>query len=113
MIMKYKISKKALYEINKFYHNVAKKYRNTWSKEDVKKYINQTKSAIYQIENGLPRRKPSMQRWHGLYMTTSKDKRWNFAYRIQDDTVYVEDASHAQNIHEMVEYKNLKYYKND
>lgn len=33
-------------------------------------------------------------------MATTKDKKWNFAYRIVDNTIYVEDACHAQNMHE-------------
>ncbi len=33
-------------------------------------------------------------------MATSKDGRWNFAYRIQGNTIYVEDARHSQNIYE-------------
>lgn len=33
-------------------------------------------------------------------MATSKDKRWNFAYKIKDNTIYVYDACHSQNIHD-------------
>lgn len=98
--MNYKISKYALNQIRSFYNNVAKKYRNTWSKEDVKKYVLATKQSIYQIENGLIRRNPTISRWQGLFMATSKDKKWNFAYKIDGDTIYIEDACHAQNMHE-------------
>ena len=98
--MNYRISKYALNQIRSFYNNVAKKYRNTWSKEDVKKYILATKQSIYQIENGLIRRNPTISRWQGLYMATTKDKKWNFAYKIDGDTIYIDDACHAQNMHE-------------
>ena len=57
-------------------------------------------SAIYQIENGLLRRQPTISRWKGFYMATSRDRKWYFAYRIEGDTIYVEDACHAQNMHE-------------
>ncbi len=33
-------------------------------------------------------------------MATSKDSRWNFAYRIKGNTIYAEDACHSQNIHD-------------
>lgn len=96
--MNYKISKDALNQIRSFYNNVAKKYRNTWSKEDVKIYILATKQSIYQIENGLLRKNPTISNWQGLFMATTKDKKWNFAYKIEGDTIYIVDACHAQNM---------------
>ena len=101
--MKYRINKNVLNIINRFYRNVAKRYRNTWTIDDVKKYALTTKQSIYQIENGLIRRKPTISRWDGMYMATSADRRWNFAYRIDGDTIYVEDACHAQNMHEAIQ----------
>ena len=44
-----------------------------------------------------------MPRWRGFYMATSRDRKWNFAYRIDGDTIYIEDACHAQNMHESKE----------
>ena len=32
---------------------------------------------------------------------TNTDK-WYFAYRIEGETIYVEDACHAQNMHELL-----------
>lgn len=98
--MKYKISRKVIDQITQFYTNVAKKYCNTWTQNDIKNHISITKSAIYKIENGLLRQKPKISRWKGLYMATSRDRKWNFAYRIEDNIIYVEDACHAQNMHE-------------
>ena len=105
--MEYKLNIKASNKINSFYQNVARKYRNTWSKEDVKLYILQTKQSIYQIENGLLRRQPTLSRWNGLFMANSNDRKWFFAYRIDGDTIYVEDACHAQNMHESKNAENL------
>lgn len=98
--MNYKISKNALNQIKKFYRNVAKRYKHTWTKEDVKNYTFVTKQSIYQIENGLIRRSPTISRWEGLYMATTQDRKWNFAYRIEGNIVYIEDACHSQNMHE-------------
>lgn len=101
--MTYRISNKAANEINKFYHNVAKKYKNSYSEELMHKNIDETFNAIYGIENGLVRRNPTMSRWNGMFMATysvNNQARWNFAYRIDGETIYVEDACHAQNMHE-------------
>lgn len=87
-------------QIIQFYTNVAKKYCNTWTQNDIKKHLSITKSAIYKIENGLLRQKPTISRWEGLYMATTLDRKWNFAYRIEGNKIYVEDACHAQNMHE-------------
>lgn len=64
------------------------------------KNINDTLDSIHQIENGLLRRQPTLSRWNGLFMANSNDRKWYFAYRIDGNTVYVEDACHAQNMHE-------------
>ena len=97
--MTYKVRNKATNNI-RTYRNVAKKYSHTYSYELMVKNISAAYSAIYQIENGLLRRQPTISRWSGFYMATSKDKKWYFAYRIDGDTIYVEDACHAQNMHE-------------
>ena len=79
---------------------MAKKYSHTYSYELMVKNISDAYNAIYQIENGLLRRQPTISRWSGLFMAVSKDRKWYFAYRIEGDTIYVEDVCHAQNMHE-------------
>ena len=96
----YVLSSKVHDEIYKFYTNVAKKYQHTYDYNDMWRDINKAYDSIYQIENGLLRRNPTISRWQGLFMATSQDKRWNFAYRIDGETIYVEDACHSQNMHE-------------
>ncbi len=109
-----KVSRKVYNEIRKFYRNVAKKYKNTYSYEDLERDYNHAIYSIPMIENGLLRRPPSLARWEGYFMATTKDNRWCFAYRISGNTIYVEDACHSQNIHESsilseaaVQYGNL------
>jgi hypothetical protein len=53
--------------------------------------------SIMQIERSLLRREPTLKRWAGYYMANT-DK-WYFAYTIEDDTITVVDACHAQNMH--------------
>lgn len=104
--MNYVISKKCNSAISSFYHNVAKKYKHTYSKETMRKNIHDAYQSIFKIENGLLRRSPTLSRWNGYHMANT-DK-WYYAYRIEGDTIYVEDACHAQNMHEAIVRSELK-----
>lgn len=103
----YVLTSKVHSEIYNFYINVSKKYRNTYDYNDMSRDINRAYDAIYQIENGLFRRQPTLSRWNGLFMANSIDRKWYFAYRIDGETIYVEDACHAQNMHESKNAENL------
>lgn len=69
--MKYVIQKQVAYKINTFYHNVAKKYKHTYSEEMMHKNLDNAFNSIYKIENGLLRRKPTISRWNGLFMANA------------------------------------------
>lgn len=84
--------------IYSFYYHVALKYRHTYSEELMHQNIDDAINSMYQIERGLHRRKPTIKRWAGYYMANT-DK-WYFAYTIDGDTIFIEDACHAQNMHE-------------
>lgn len=94
--MNYVIRKRCAQKITTFYRNVSKKYKHTYSLDLMEKNINDAFDAIYQIENTLQRRKPTLSRWSGYYMANT-DK-WYFAYTINGNTVTVVDACHAQNM---------------
>ena len=96
--MKYVIRKRCAQKITTFYRNVSKKYKNTYSQELMEKNVLDAYDSIFQIEQSLPRREPTVSRWSGLYMANT-DK-WYYAYMIDDDTVTVVDVCHAQNMHE-------------
>lgn len=96
--MKYVVKKRCAKKINSFYHNVAKKYKHTYSEELMHRNIDEASDSIYQIENTLLRREPTLNRWKGYYMANT-DK-WYFAYTIDGDTITIVDACHAQNMHE-------------
>ena len=104
-MMEYKVSRKVYANISSFYRNVAKKYRNTYSLEDLLRDTQKARGSIFQIENGLLRRNPTISRWNGYFMANT-DK-WYFAYRIEGETIYVEDACHAQNMHEAITHRRL------
>jgi hypothetical protein len=95
---KYFISTKAFQEIRSFYINVAKKYQHTFSYDDLEQNVRDALFSIYSIEKSLPRRKPTMLRWTGYHMANTD--RWYYAYVIEDDTITIVDACHAQNMHD-------------
>jgi len=95
--MEYIIKPRASRKIFSFYSNVAKKYRHTYDKADLKRNVFNAVYSIYDIERGLLRREPTLDRWKGYYMANT-DK-WYFAYTFDGETVTVVDACHAQNMH--------------
>lgn len=94
--MNYRISKRCFRKINSFYHHVAQKYKHTYSEELMHKNIDDAIDSMYQIEQSLLRRQPTVPEWLGLYMANT-DK-WYYAYTIEDDTIIIVDACHAQNM---------------
>lgn len=95
--MKYIIKPRTNRKIFSFYKNVAKKYRHTYDKADLKRDVQNAVFSIYQIERSLLRRPPILKRWAGYHMANT-DK-WYFAYTIEGDTITIVDACHAQNMH--------------
>ena len=92
------IKPRAARKIYSFYRNVAKKYRHTYDKDDLKRNVHDAVFSIYGIESTLLRREPTLSRWKGYHMANT-DK-WYFAYTFDGETVTVVDACHAQNMHE-------------
>lgn len=93
---KYLYTKRVVSKIRSFYWNVARKYRHTYSYEDMERNVRDAFFAIYAIERTLPRRKPTISRWAGYHMANT-DK-WYYAYTIEDNTIKVVDVCHAQNM---------------
>lgn len=98
MPYKYIFTRRVVGKIRSFYGNVARKYRHTYSYEDMERNVRDAVLSVYQIEESLPRREPTISRWAGCYMANTD--RWYYAYRIDGDTIIVMDACHAQNMHE-------------
>ena len=106
--VKYKISKIVQTSIYTFYTNVAKKYSNAYSSDLMAKNISNAYTSIYKIENGLMRRKPTIKQWKGYFMANTS--KWYFSYKIVEDTIYIEDARHSQN---MSEFSSLNMKSNN
>lgn len=103
MPYRYVIRKRASNKFHSFYRNVSRKYKHVYSFEQMCKNIADAYSGAYQIENGLLREKPSIKRWEGKgWMAHSG--RWFYLYRIKNETIYIIDACHSQNMHEAFEY---------
>lgn len=96
--MNYVIRKRCAQKITSFYRNVSKKYKHTYSLELMEQNVNDAFDSIYGIENTLLRREPTLSRWKGYYMANTE--KWYFAYTVDNETVTVVDACHAQNMHE-------------
>ena len=94
--MKYLIRKRCAQKITSFYRNVSKKYKHTYSLELMEKNVLDAYDSMYQIEQTLLRREPTISRWKGYHMANT-DK-WYFAYTIDGDTITIVDACHAQNM---------------
>ena len=95
---KYWIDPKCYEKIFSFYHNVALKYKNTYSEELMHQNIDEAIDSIFQIEKTLQRRKPTLLKWASYHMANT-DK-WYYAYIVMDDIIAVVDACHAQNMHD-------------
>ena len=85
-------------EVVRFYQHVIRKYRHTYSVDLMHKNIDDAIDAMFQIEQSLLRRKPTLSRWQneGWHMTNAG--KWYYAYTIKGDTIIIEDACHAQNM---------------
>ena len=87
----------AIRKIRTFYWHVHISYSNTYAYADMLRYINNTVDAIYGIENTIPRRTPTIERWKGKHMAHSGN--WYYAYTIDGDTITIHDACHQKNMH--------------
>ena len=108
---KYNIQPCVYTNIYTFYSNVAKKYQNTFTYEDIERCVNNAYNSVYKIENGAIRRIPTLSCWKGYYM--AHIGKWYFAYTINDDEkegtiITVVDARHGQNMHEQRKHKIIK-----
>lgn len=93
---RYRISLQCYEKIYSFYYHVALKYRHTYSEELMHKNIDDAIDSMYQIEQTLLRRKPTIPEWLGLHMANTS--KWYFAYTIEGNTIIVVDANHTQNM---------------
>ena len=92
----YAIKPLVIRKVRSFYRNVCKKYPNIYSYYDMLRYINKTVDAIYCIEQSVPRRKPTIERWKNWNMAHAGT--WYYAYSIDGNTITIYDACHAQNM---------------
>ena len=94
----YNIWRRVHRKIQSYYTNVARKYKNTYSREMMKKNLRDAEYAMYFIEDGLARRVPTMARWSGYYMAHAK--KWYYAYKIEGNNIIIVDACHERNMHD-------------
>ena len=115
--MKVVVNKKALQSISTFYHNVRKKYKHKYSKEQMEKNIDEVCDAIQSIkDNG---KVPILQKHKikGYKEATWKRRgtkiNWYFEYKVETDEnndyiIHVYEAINFRNMHENVQYLQKK-----
>lgn len=101
MPLRYEIRPLAVFKIREFYQHVAIKYRHTYDEDDMNRNIYDALTNIYQIEQSILRRKPTLRRWQGLHMAHAG--KWFYAYSFIEDRIIIEDACHELNMHDAVE----------
>ncbi len=65
----------------------------------MRRFINQYIDSMFQIEQSLLRRPPTLKRWQNEGWHMAKAGKWYYAYTINGDTITIEDTSHEQNMH--------------
>lgn len=98
--MKYIIRRQCHEKIEQFYRNVLKKYRHTYSIELMQRNVLDATNGMRLIEKTLLRRKPTLTRWQQQGYHMANTGKWYYAYTIDGDTITIQDACHAQNMHE-------------
>ncbi|MBO7067709.1 MAG: hypothetical protein J6W52_03385 [Bacteroidaceae bacterium] len=98
--MRYLIHSSCRRNIVDFYRHVAMKYRNTYSKGLMLKNIDEAVEGMYLIEKTLSRRCPTLEKWKKEGWNMTNAGKWYYAYTISDDTIIIQDACHAQNMHD-------------
>ena len=98
--MKYIIRRQCQEKIEQFYRNVLKKYRHTYSIELMQRNVLDATNGMRLIEKTLLRRKPTLTRWQQQGYHMANTGKWYYAYTIDGDTITIQDACHAQNMHE-------------
>ena len=115
--MRVVVNKRAFLSISTFYHNVRKKYKHTYSKEQMEKNIDEVCDAIQSIkDNG---KVPILQKHKikGYKEATWKRRgtkiNWYFEYKVETDEnndyiIHVYEAINFRNMHENVQYLQKK-----
>jgi hypothetical protein len=75
------------------------KYKHTYSEYLMLKNIDDAVDPMFQIEQSLLRRKPTIERWQKAGWHMANAGKWYYAYTISGDTITIEDACHKQNMH--------------
>jgi len=75
------------------------KYKHTYSEYLMLKNIDDAVDPMFQIEQSLLRRKPTLERWQKAGWHMANAGKWYYAYTISGDTITIEDACHEQNMH--------------
>jgi hypothetical protein len=92
------INKRVHKRIQPFYYNAILKYPNTYSPDNADKDIDKVHNELYKIGVSLINSDISLPKWEKYSVCRSKLTNWYFAYKIQNDIVYIYDAENGRNM---------------
>ena len=97
--MKISINNNVWNRIEQFYLNAMKKYPNTYTLNNAEKDWNKVKNEAYKVGTQLSKKmQHGIKNWKNYNVDYSSNTGWNFAYRIVNNTIIVEDAANYRNM---------------
>ena len=100
--MQHIINNRVYYRIRQFYDNARLKYPNTYSRDDADRDIDKVHDELYKVGAQLWKKKNCiLQKWRGYCVDYSRATKWYFAYRIENEIIYIEDAENYRNMSDL------------
>jgi len=82
-----------------FYYNSMSKYEHTYFPDEADRDIDKVADELYKVgTNEMLATTSALSKWKGYDVCRSKDTGWYYAYKIQNNVVYVYDAENYRNM---------------
>jgi hypothetical protein len=91
------------YRIRQFYYNVMLKYPNTYFPDDVSRDVGRIHKELLKVATNELWHKNDMKSirgWEHYNVDYSNKTGWYFAFRIENNIIYIEDAENHRNMSE-------------
>ncbi|GHT32953.1 hypothetical protein FACS189434_05960 [Bacteroidia bacterium] len=98
-----KINNNVYDRIRIFYDNAMRKYPNTYFPADADRDTDRVMEEVYKVTTNELWHKndiKSVRGWENYLVDYSKETGWYFAYKIENDIIYIEDAENHRNMSE-------------
>ena len=109
--MQIKVASKVHNRIKQFYYNAMLKYPNTYFPDDADRDIYKVTNELMKVGTRLWKKNNNiLLKWENYFVDYSKVTGWYFAYRIEENTIYIEDVENYRN---MSNFANIKVDKDE